>query len=218
MVTVIMVCWRRFDNLERIIQRWLDEPEVTEFILWDNSGQFETNLPVILINCSENMNPSVRYSIAAMAKENIIVNADDDLLPEPGVIHSLLAAYSPYAFVGVAGLRFHGTNSFFDYDYISGNDVQDVEAVDCVSGPVTMTHKENLLGWNYSELNVYHLELHLQGLAKVQGRNLRAYVPPVKYIELEESRDENALYLKPEAREAKDDIYRKYFKGCCKYL
>jgi hypothetical protein len=217
MITVVMTCWKRFQNLEEIIKTWLSEPEVTEFILWDNSGEYKTNLPIKLINCNFNMSPAVRYSISIMSKNDIIINADDDLLPHQGMVSSLLSVYKETNMVGISGLKFKGTSSFFDYEYVSGNEIKSPTVVDCISGPVSLTHKNNLLGYNYSQLNIYHLELHLQGMAKRSFRKMPAIVPPVKYTELVESRDNNALFLKPEARDAKNQLYKKYF-GPGKYL
>ena len=204
MVTVILVCWKRFERFEEIIKVWLNEPEVSEVIIWDNSGSFRTSLPVTLINSQKNINPSVRYMLGSIAANDIIICCDDDVLPRSGITSDFIKYFDANSFLGVEGINFVG-NSYFHQERI--RNVKVPSYVDLVVGYLTMVHKDKLLGLNYINFSKYQLEMNLQCLVKFK----KLVIPTDKFEELSCSKDKYALHLDPNGRKDKERMYKKYF-------
>lgn len=210
MVSVILTCWRRFKNFEAIIKAWLEQPEVSEVIIWDNSGTFKTSLPVLLLNSSENVNPSARYMISGLAKNDVIVNADDDVMPLPGLIADFLPYFRHDRFLGMSGFVFLG-NSFSNHKTIRSREITKAQGVHTVAACISMSPKNLLGGYDYLSFPIHQLEIYLQCLFPP---GITRIVPPsVRYQVLDEMDDENALYRQPKTREVCKVIYEKYYHG-----
>jgi len=203
MVTVIIPCWKRFKSLQRIIDVWKQEPEVDEIIIWDNSNSVDLK-DVILIRSSKNYCGS-KYAVANLAKNDWIINCDDDTLPKKGITKDFLDNYKDEGLYGVRGRRFKG--SYGNSVILNGQQVSKVEKVDLCFGYLTLIRKELLLGLDYSNFNKYNTELCLVGEAK-----LNCYVIPTNKFEvLPEAKDKNAMYLDPASGKAKGELFAKYF-------
>ena len=209
MVSVILTCWKRFENFEKIIRAWLDEPKVDEIIIWDNSGTFKTDLPVTVINSNRNFGSSARYALGALIKNEMAMFCDDDILPKPGLLDQLLPHFEPNRILGVTGRIFKG--AYKDHVLVDAKKTDRVGRVDFLVGYLMLMHRNNLLGFNYSNAAKYCCELELYG--KLKERNIKLYVVPTQNWEsLPEGSDENALYLHPDAAAEKEKIWGKYFK------
>lgn len=207
MVTVILTCWKRFENFEKIIKAWLDQSLVTEIIIWDNSGKFKTNLPVHLINSNINVNPSVRYMLANISKNQIIINADDDVIPKSNFVNDWIKHFKFNCFFGISGFIFE--NSFQKRTIIRSNEINCIKNVDLIAGCITMINRNLLLNHDYKSFEICQLEVSLQCSL---SRNIKKYVIPTKEYEiLPEMHDENALYKKTEANFIYNNLFNKYF-------
>jgi hypothetical protein len=209
-VSVIVVCWKRFENLQQILENWLDEPEVSEVILWDNSGQFSTDLPIVVINSNDNFNPSVRYLIGTMAKNDLIIHCDDDILPKKGIVEDFLRHHQEDWFSSIEGMFFTG-NSFFNQKRIHGKNISAPQACELVIGNLTMIDKKFLFGHDYLNFSKYQLEMCLQHILKHKIKPM--VIPSTKYEELPECKDENALHLDADGRNEKEDLYERFKNG-----
>ena len=214
MVSVVLVCWKRLDRFEEIVKKWLQEEEVSEVIVWDNSGSFKTSLPVILINSQTNINPSIRYAIVSMCSNNIVIHCDDDVIPRQGITKDFLSHFDEESFLGVEGVFFNG-DSYFDQKRIISTDLKSVSHVDMVIGYLTMCHKNNFLSIDYSDFCKYQLEMDLQ----IKSPNLkRLVIPTNKYEVMDCSKDINALHLQEAGKKPKEDLYKKYKMRSKRYL
>jgi len=232
-LTVILTCWRRFDNLERIIRAWLSFPEVGEVILFDNSGgavnawvgvQGMLEDPRLwVIRSSRNYGSSARYAMAALATHEMLLFADDDYLPLPGLIADLTRHYIDNRMVGVKGRVFHG--SWSNNTEVRGErmkpDAEPVE-VDVVVGHCTLIDRKWLLGINYSLTCWTCCDLHVQGRIRQDVRDgvrpgpfVQIVVPTTKLKELPEASDEHSLYRQASAGAEKESVWDRYFKGKC---
>ncbi len=188
-VTVVFICWKRFERFNEIIKTRLAEPEVTEVLIWDNSGTFKyEDERVIVFSSSKNINGAVKYNIATMASNDIIINADDDIMPKLGVTAQLLEHYDPDTMVGTGGSTIEGGNWA---NKLGFRDVQEPKVVDIVVGYLTLTNKKNLLGFDYSKFLWYNCEMELAGRTKDTLKQL--IIPCDKFEVLPEAFDSNAL-------------------------
>lgn len=204
MITLILVSWKRFKNLDRIIETWLKEPEITEVILWDNSGKYQTTRDITVINSQVNYNLSIRYAIAAMAKNDIVLNADDDILPGKGLPAKFLAHFAEDRMLGISGIQWGG--SWGESTMLQGNKFARAKRIDYIGGPITMIHKKHLLGHDYSKFSKYQAEINLQ--AFLPRSLVERWVVPIDYYYLPEALDENALGLQPETASECDRLCR----------
>ena len=208
MVSVIVVCWRRFDNLDAILKAWLNQPEVDEVILWDNSGRYKTDLPITLINSNKNINPSIRYLIATMAKNELVMHCDDDVMPKTELVADFLKFHQEDWFSSVEGMFFTG-NSYFNQKRVHARNIESPEKVELVIGNLTMINKKHLFGHDYLNFSKYQLEMCLQGIIK--GKIEPMVIPSKNYEELPEAKDANALHLDDKGKPDKERLYRQYF-------
>lgn len=206
-VTVILTCWKRFENFEKIIKAWLNEEEVDEILIWDNSGTFKTELPVTVFNSNLNLGSSVRYMLGAIAKNDYILFCDDDVLPHKGITNDFIKYASPEKITAVTGRFFKG--SYHNNEVVRATDVKDIVKVDFVIGYLMMIHRNLLLGFNYRTFPWHCCELYLEGLNK--DRSTLHVIPTDKFTKLPEGEDDNALYRQPAAFEEKEEIYRRFF-------
>ena len=204
MVTVVLICWKRFEHFNEIIDAWLSEPEVNEVLIWDNSGSFKCDKEgVVIINSQKNINGAVKYNIAVMAENDLIINADDDIMPKPGIVKQLLAHYDDDAFIGVAGSRIiDGWTQREGF-----KNVKEPVEVDIVVGYLSLTNKKNLLGFDFSKFLWYNCELEMAG--RTQDKLKQLVVPADAFEILPEAFDENALCGQRE--DLKDKEARKWF-------
>lgn len=218
-ISVILTCWRRFTNFDDIVRSWLAEPETSEVIIWDNSGKYkfegETEKKVIVLNSSENLGSRVRYSLAAIAENEVVLFADDDVKIGQGFLNDLTSHYSYDKMVGVLGRQFIGKSYAEAFKHeVRADRIDEPTPVDFLVGFIMMMHRNHLLGMNFRRFPWTCCDLNLQGILKNNRSFLKKYVvPTTKYGHYDDNADENALGLMKCAREEKEQIYRQFFKG-----
>jgi hypothetical protein len=181
---------------------------VEEVIVWDNSGSFETTLPVTVISSTKNWGASVRYILGGIVKSEVVLFVDDDMIIAEGIIKDLLVHFDKNKIIGIWGRNFHGSyKSGFDDEYDSHIITEPVK-VDFILGFLLMIHRDELIKNYYGDDPQEACEVCLQG----RLRHLERWVVPSKNWEhLPEQWDENALSSRPEAEGIKEEMYRKYF-------
>lgn len=218
-ISVILTCWRRFTNFDAIVRSWLAEPETSEVMIWDNSGKYkfegETEKKVIVLNSSENLGSRVRYSLAALAENEVVLFADDDVKIEQGFLNDLISHYSYDKMVGVLGRQFVGKTYAEAFKHeVCANKIETPIQVDFLVGFIMMMHRDHLLGMNLRRFQWTCCDLNLQGILKISRPFLKKYVvPTTRYGHYEDNADENALGLMKSALPEKEQIYRQFFKG-----
>ena len=210
-VTVIIPCYKRFEQLEEIINAWLAQKEVNDVIVLDNSGMWKTKLPVLVINVSENLGPQGKYPIAHWAKNEWVLFADDDIMPKPGLVEDLIKCSGRNRVVSIIGRIFdsktyyaqgnsRGTSGF------RGENLDKPMRVDWVGGGCTLTHRDlcnvNTRDCPAMEVDDMWWQTHIRHKAEL-------YVAPTsKYEFMEENYDSNALHLSPNVKMYREKYYR----------
>lgn len=211
MISVILTCFRRFENLAAIMAAWKAEPEVDELILWDNSGSQlivpDDSAADWHIRSSLNFGARSRYLIAPAAKNEIIMLADDDLMPGPGLVADMLRMHCRDQMTSTGGRIF--TGGYYQSRRVDADNITVVYAnVDFVLTHACMVYKEHLLGFDCSAISWACDDLYVQG----HLRNLQYVVPRTsRYRILPEASDENALCAQPGATEEKERVWREYY-------
>lgn len=209
MVTVIMTCWKRFRNVDEIIDVFLNEPEVDEIIVWDNSGEWLTDKPVTTITSSTNYGANVRFAVATIAKNDAILYCDDDIMPHAGIVSDLLSAYNDSTAVGIYGRTFDG--SYKDGGHIYAEEIERPVGVEHIVGYMMLLPRWTLLGHDYSRFPWFCGEVELFG--RLLNNSLsKVIVPTCKFTNLDEMEDEHALSLHSDAPAQYEETWSRYFK------
>ena len=206
-VSVISVCHRRFENFEKVLKAWLDQEEVNEVIVLDNSGNFKTELPVTVFSVNKNLGPQAKYPIALQAQNDCVIFADDDILVEDGIVSDFLEHWDRDKVVGVIGRIFDGDSYYTSTGY-RGENVSEPTRVDWIGGGCTMTSRRNciVLPKNCPDMCLDDIwwESHIRDRVEFY------VIPTTKYQFLPENYDNGALHSKPEIKELREKYYKQW--------
>jgi len=231
MISVIIVCWKRFQHFEHTIRYWLRQPKVSEVIVLDNSGTFKTDLPILLFNINRNLGPIVRYAGAQFAKNDIIIFCDDDANHIDGVAEDFLKHFNEDRILGVMGLQYTG-NVIKQCPKISGSAIKEPVKVDYVPCNTCMTHRKHCMvdiatyPWGSSETVWGGKEFYNKvppvwiddywwriAVNKKFPNVERWVIPTKKYRWYPEGGDKNAIHKNPKVFELLEEIYQKERRG-----
>ena len=212
-VTVISPCWKRFENYEKVLQGWLSNSEVNEIIILDNSGSFETDLPVTVVSVNRNLGPQAKYSLALWAKNDCIIFADDDILVESGIVKDFLKHWDGNNVVGIIGRVFDG-ESYYTYPDSKGStgyrgeNISEPVKADWLGGGCTMTSRDkcyvDMNECPAMEIDDMWWESHFHDFTEL------LVIPTNKYKFMEENYDENALHSSPRIKELREKYAKEW--------
>jgi len=211
MITAIIPAWKRFTNLERVIQSWLDQEEIDEVIVFDNSGKFKLDLPnVLVINASRNLKPEAKLVAAQFAKNDILLFSDDDVIAKEGLIKDLLKGYDENTMVGIMGKNFIDSDDYYDAKGYRGHNIGKPLKVDYLCGLVMLVHRKHTFV-DVRKCPSRHLD---DWWWQREIGNIELYVMPTdKYKLLPEQTDENALHRTPELKKIRQEYYMKWIRN-----
>ncbi len=213
-VTVCTIFWKRAERYTEVLQSWLDQDEVDEILIWDNSGSFKTDLPgVVVISSSKNLNSRWRQLLAHIAKNDIIVLAGDDFIAKKGLVASLLAHWDENKIVGIMGREFSNSTKYYDNSSAGRLPViGGVVKVDYVCTNICLAHRK------------HHIDIDLRSISSVymddwwwehemQKKGVTLWVvPTARWEMLPEGRDSDAHSLDPRLKELREFYFRKWVK------
>jgi hypothetical protein len=143
-ITVIIPCHKRFRVFDDILKAWHKQPYVDEIIVMDNSGNFKTDLPnTLVISSSINLGPQGKYWAAQLAKNDIILFADDDVMPKNNLTGQLLEYLGIGNIVGIMGKCFTG-DTYYESDGYRGWNIEKPIYVDYLCGLIMLMRKSIL--------------------------------------------------------------------------
>jgi len=197
MITIILVCYKRFIYLDDILNAWLEQ--VDEVIVIDNSGTFKTDLPILVININKNLGPQVKYPFSFLAKNKWVIYADDDIMPLPGLARDLFK-HKKKGIIGVIGRVFDG-NGYYTSTGYRGGDIKRPVKVDWLGGGCTLAPRRlgavNIRDCPAMELDDWWWEDHFK-------HNL--YVIPTnnyKFLFI----DEDSLHKSDKCKKLREEYY-----------
>jgi hypothetical protein len=212
MITVILLCWKRFVHFEDILKFWLNQKDIGQIIVWDNSGSFKTDLPVLVISGSKNLGPGIRLVASQFAKHDYVIFCDDDIKLKDGIVTDLLAYFDPNKVVGIMGKRFTGET------YVSSPRVEWVvkpTEVDYLPYNLCLVHRSNCLVDIKKCPDLDKLDDWWWGREiKKMNPNISFWVIPTKnYSIYPEGGDKYAICKNSEVIKTREKYFRKWIKG-----
>ena len=215
MITVILTCWKRFQHFEDILKFWLRQPKVSEVIVLDNSGQFKTDLPVLLFNISRNIGLAIRQIITQIAKNDIIIFCDDDANHQDGIVDDFLKHYDENKILGVMGLQYR--DSYKTSTRIGGCNIDVPTKVDYDAANTCMTHRKNCLIDVSKCPHIFLDDIWWQEEIKGINKDISVWVVPTeKYKRYPESDYKYAIHKNPETYVLREKFFKERKLGTLK--
>jgi len=216
-VSVVVVTYRRLRSLGRILEAWLQEtPDVW---LCDCSlAGFETSLPVKIVRAVPDPGNKIRHAVATMTSGDIVIKADDDILPLPGIAADFaenMKKVGP-AILGIHGRTFEGPEYYGRTTLYGGKGVEESKAgpkrVDFVG---VMTCSDRMfLAMDLRDCRTEVEDLYWQ---MEQYPQVPKYVIPTRnFMNLPESKDAGRLCGTAPSREIRAAYFRDTYAKWCK--
>ena len=213
-VSVVVVTYRRLARLGEVLAGWLKEtPDV--WLCDCSKDGFKTDLPVNIVRCRPDPGNRVRHAVALMTKGDLVIKADDDIVPLPGLAAAFVAAHAKHGegIYGVHGRIFNGERYYMDTRLIGSKQLKETQAVDFV-GVITAAPR-SLLPFDLRGCGSGVEDLFWQ--MKCFPRAAKYVISTDKFRNLPECRDKDRLCGTPEQRNVRrkfyTDWYRRNYKG-----
>jgi len=208
-ITVIITTCKRFNNLDKILQAWKEEP-VDEVWLIDGSGQFKPQTKgVVLFSMPRDFGTRMDYSLATLTDTDFIILADDDIVPKPGLTFDLYSNWEKVkgGIVGTIGRKFHGPNYRRDAVFYKASSVHEPVETDFVG--VICFSERNLFGFDTKGMNNNCDDLWWQ--FKVHPEVKKHVIPTNKFTDLPESIDSSAMFNNSALAGIRQKFYEEYY-------
>jgi len=216
-VTLITTIWKRRKYLDRFLNAWLAQPNIDEIIVWDNSGEYRPAVldpRIKIINASYNFGTWVRDMASMLAKNELVIVSDDDVIVEEGLVEEMLGYYTKDMLLGVWGRQFKGQKTYGETGTCNSKtiDIDKLTDVDFVVGLIYMTERKYLFPIDHRDMMWTCYDLHLNGeLKKHYPQVRRCLFPTTKWEQTEEETDTSALNRHEDAGKEKQELYERYW-------
>lgn len=204
-VSVVVVSYRRLERLPEILAAWLKEaPDVW---LCDCSRPGAKGIPagVKVVRFTPDPGNKVRHAVALLTEGDLVIKADDDIMPKPGLVADFVKAHAEVgpAILSIHGRTFHGRDYYRDTRLIGAKSVHSSLRVDFV-GVITCAPRELLsMDLRGCATEVEDLFWQMEKYPKAA----KYVIPTDKFVNLPESKDARRLCAPGPARA----IRRKYY-------
>ena len=207
-VSVVVVSYRRQEHLAQILAAWLKE--TSDVWLCDCSANgFKTDLPVKVVHFSPDPGNKVRHAVALLTTGDLVIKADDDLMPKPGLVAQFVQAHAAKgdAIFGIHGRRFRGPRYYVNTQMFGPGNAVGITEVDFV-GVITCSPRKFLpMDLRYCQTEVEDLYWQMACYPQV-----KKYVVATKnVIHLPESFDAQRLCGTRPSRVIRQVFYQKYY-------
>jgi len=206
--SVVLVTYRRVERVPEILAAWLKEtPDVW---LCDCSPHGVKVVPAgtKVVRFRPDPGNKVRHAVALLTDGDIVIKADDDIMPLPGLAADFLRWHGELGacITGIHGRTFHGLDYYLDTTLIASHKLEKPARVDFL-GVITCADRRFLaMDLKGCASPIEDLYWHNHKFPTVP----KYVIPTVKFRHLPESRDAERLCANPEARR----IRREYYTQC----
>ena len=208
--SVVVVTYRRLDRLKEIMAAWLRETSEVWLCDCSRQGADLKDLNLNRIRFSPDPGSKVRHAVALLTKTDLVIKADDDVLPREGIVNDFeknMAALGP-AILGIHGRVFHGPSYYHNTKHYGAKELNKPLAVQFV-GVVTCAPREYLpMDLRNCATEVEDLYWQMACFPKVK----KYIIATNKFMNLPESKDADRLCADSQARKIREDFYRKYYQ------
>ena len=208
-ISVVVVAYRRFAHMEAILKAWL--AQTADVWLCDCSKDgFKTALPIHHVHAWPDPGNRIRHAVALMTSGDLVIKADDDLVPGAGLVAQFVAAYEAKgdAIYGIHGRRFLGPRYYAQTRLFGPGNANGIQEVDFV-GVITCAPRKYLL----MDLRNCGTEVEDLYWQMACYPTVKKYVIGTKSVQhLPECRDAQRLCGTRESRVVRQRFYEHYWR------
>jgi len=211
-VTVCTIFWKRITNYHKVLQSWMNQEEVDQVLVWDNSGNFKTDIEgVHVISSSKNINSRWRTLLAHLAKNDLIILAGDDFIAHNGLVTDLLKYWEEDKLIGIMGKNFTGDTYYTATGLRSKNIDKPVE-MDYICTNISLIHRKHAIDIDLREIPSVFID-DWWWEQKLMKKGVTLWVAPTdKWSEISESKDKDSHHMDPRLKELRELYFRKWIK------
>jgi hypothetical protein len=208
-VSIVVVTYRRLQDMELILSGWLKEtPDVW---LCDCSKEgFKTNLPIKIIRAIPDPGSKIRHAVAMMTDGDLVIKADDDIVPQSGIVADFIQAHQQVdGITGIHARMFNGEDYYRQTKLVHRPlPGQQPIRVDFL-GIITCAPRKYLaMDLKGCESPVEDLFWHNWAYPTAA----KYIISTTKYTKLQSSKDPQRLCGNPEARIVRRAFYKKCYE------
>lgn len=204
-VSVVIPTYRRLKNLEKILDAWLWlTPDVW---LCDSSEEFKTKLPIHHVRFHPDPGIPARHAISILAQGDYVIKADDDVMPEIGLIDDFLKWTHLDGIFGIMGREFLGDKYLGKTKVYRSREISKPAEVGML-GILTFSPRKYLtFDLKGCTSGTEDLFWHMKAFPKVS----KYVIPTQNYTQLPESDDAECHFRNPKIRAERQAFYKKYY-------
>lgn len=208
-VSVVVVAYRRFQNLEAILKGWLAQtPDV--WLCDCSEAGFKTTLPIRRVHAWPDPGNKIRHAVALMTSGDLVIKADDDLIPGPTLVAQFVKAYEAKgdAIYGIHGRKFLGPRYYAQTRLYGPGNANGIQEVDFV-GVITCAPRK------YLPMDLRHCATEVEDLYWQMAcyPTVKKYVIGTKDVRhLPECRDAGRLCGTRPSRVVRQRFYEAYYR------
>lgn len=209
-VSVVVVTYRRLKNLGRILEAW--RKQIEDVWLCDCSKEgYKGNLDGInVIRATPDPGNKIRHAVALLTSGDLVIKADDDILPQPGLVQDFRKAAEGLGpgIYSIHGRRFDGPDYYRNTRLTGAKTLKKPMEVDFV-GVITCAPRE-LLPMDLKGCGTPIEDLWWQ--MKEYPKAKKFVIPTKNFMNLPEGKDKDRLCARPESRMIRRAFYTKYYR------
>ena len=211
-VTVCTIFWHRARRYTDVLQSWMNQEEVNQVLVWDNSGELKTDVEgVHVISSSENINSRWRTLLAHLAKNDLVILAGDDFIAHKGLVKDLLKHWDEDKLIGIMGKNFTGDTYYTATGLRSHSTDKPVE-MDYICTNVCLIHRKHAIDIDLREIPSVFID-DWWWEQKLMKKGVTLWVVPTnKWSEIPEGKDSVSHHLDPRLKELRELYFRKWIK------
>lgn len=211
-ISVLITTYRRFKNLKTIFKAWLRQPVDQVWIINGNPKvKLDWGRPPqsMVINMPCDLGTKMDYGFALLTEGDLIILADDDVVPLPGFVPDLFQGWKQVGggIVGILGRTFHGPTYWGETKFYRASLIQAPVRVGFCG--VVYFAPRNLFGFDVRGLPRNCDDLWWQ--MKIFPDVTKHVVPTVAYKNLPEAGDASAMYKQPHLRAQRETFFREHY-------
>lgn len=209
-VSAVIVTYRRLDHLDQVLKGWLREtPDV--WLCDCSQNGYKCTLPVNIIRANPDPGNKIRHAVALLTSGDLVIKADDDLVPLPGLAAAFINAQATLpgpAILGIHGRRFLGPHYYGQTKMVGQGKYDMPQPVDFV-GVITGAPRALLA----MDLRGCANEVEDLFWQMVWYPNVKKWVIPTKGLvqHLPESFDKDRLCGGRQSREIRQRFYAEWY-------
>lgn len=207
-VSVVVVTYRRTKSLESILAAWLAQtPDV--WLADCTPGGFATTLPIHRIHATPDPGNRLRHAVALLTSGELVIKADDDFMPLPGLVDDFVRAFTKYGdgIYSIHGRTFHGRDYYRQTKLYGAKQLQKTQPVQfvgvCTCAPRSLLAMD-LLGCNS---DIEDLFWQMQKYPKAK----KYVIATQNFRHLPESKDAERLCGTRASRVSRNKYYERWY-------